>query len=108
MFKEFGVSGTGAHSVQVSPEKDERHKPHHDENGQQATPGQEHAQVVTCTSVGEENTMYYTITWFPLEIGEEKVLYNVLIKFKKIIGSTLCGISFKSFFLATSRDQRLS
>ena len=62
VFKEFGASGTGAHSVQVSPEKDERHKPHHDENGQQATPGQEHAQVVTCTSVGEENTTYYTIT----------------------------------------------
>lgn len=59
VFKEFGVSATRAHSVQVSPEKDEGHKPHHDENGQQATPGQEHAQVVTCTSVGEENTQYY-------------------------------------------------
>ena len=45
--------------MQVSPEKDECHKSHHDENGQQATPGQEHAQVVTCTSVGEENTKYY-------------------------------------------------
>ena len=59
VFKEFGVSATRAHSVQVSPEKDEGHKPHHDENGQQATPGQEHAQVVTCTSLGEENTQYY-------------------------------------------------
>ena len=61
VFKEFGVIGTGAHSVQVSPEKDERHKPHHYENGQQATPGQEHTQVVTCTSVGAENTKYYNL-----------------------------------------------